>query len=211
MEQELKIQDMSQADRPREKLIAKGPDALTNAELLAVILGQGIPGCPILSVCNQLAESVGNDLSILARLTQADFCKIKGIGQAKALLLIAALELGERRKLHENDLKIIKDEQQVTRLVFPYFLKSKSPQWLLILVNHRQELLATSELQTAELEHPQLSALLKMILESGASGFWIARSSVNQKKDNSWLKGIQSGSRMLNLEFYGQVIIRLTG
>jgi len=211
MEKVKDIRDLSKADRPREKLMTKGTGALTNAELLAVLLGRGVPGHPILSLCNQLAESVGNDISILARLNYNDFCKIKGIGPAKALILIAALELGERRNVHEKGIIVINDEKELVDAMRPYFQKTTEPRFLLVLINQRRELLATAEFQPDESGYPDLPAMIKQILEAGAVGFWIARSPARLSTEKSWLKSIAHSAKMMNLIWYGRVIIKASG
>ncbi|MBS1528223.1 MAG: hypothetical protein JST19_21435 [Bacteroidetes bacterium] len=211
MEDIIEIRDLSKADRPREKLMTKGTAALTNAELLAVLLGRGVPGHPILTLCNQLAESVGNDISILARLTYNDFCKIKGIGPAKALILIAALELGERRNVHEKGMIVINDEKDLVAALGPYFKKTAEQLFLLVLINQRKELLAIAELKRNEFSYPDLPAILKQVVEAGATGFWIARSPARLNKEKSWVKSVADSAKMMSIVWYGRVIIKASG
>ncbi|WP_426671900.1 UPF0758 domain-containing protein [Mucilaginibacter sp. McL0603] len=83
-------------DRPREKLHALGADKLTNAELLAILLGTGSSELSVLDLCKKIMKSVKNDPARLLNRTAEDFCKFPGIGVAKAATLLAALELGKR-------------------------------------------------------------------------------------------------------------------
>ena len=94
----LRIKDLGVGDQPREKLIAQGVRALSDAEIVAILLGSGIPGISVLEVARRLLLSVDHNLHELARLEVADFCRFPGIGQVRAIRLVAALELGRRRE-----------------------------------------------------------------------------------------------------------------
>lgn len=84
-------------DRPREKMLAKGAEALSDSELLAIIINNGSKEKSAVALAREVLALGSNHLSELGRLTIADFQKVKGIGKAKAIALAAALELGRRR------------------------------------------------------------------------------------------------------------------
>ncbi|MEE1143354.1 MAG: DNA repair protein RadC [Bacteroidales bacterium] len=93
------IKDWDEADRPREKLMNLGRQSLTNAELLAIILGGGNKEKNAVELAKEILLSVNNNLSELSKLSYKDFCnRFKGIGPAKAISIVAALELGYRRR-----------------------------------------------------------------------------------------------------------------
>lgn len=94
----LNIKRWAAADRPREKLTLKGKSALSDAELIAILLGTGTSNLSAVDLAKNILQAVNNDLNELARLTVKDLMKIKGIGEAKAITIISALELGRRRK-----------------------------------------------------------------------------------------------------------------
>lgn len=94
----LNIKDWAAEDRPREKLALKGKAALSDAELIAILLGTGTARLSAVDLAKNILLSVNNDLNELARLSVKDLMKIKGIGEAKAITVISALELGRRRK-----------------------------------------------------------------------------------------------------------------
>ncbi len=85
-------------DRPREKLLEKGPRSLSDAELMAILIRSGSTQQSALDLCRSILAHCNNDLSALARLTVPDLMRFKGIGDAKAISIVAALELGRRRK-----------------------------------------------------------------------------------------------------------------
>lgn len=93
------IKDWDEADRPREKLMNLGRQSLTNAELLAIILGGGNKEKNAVELAKEILLSVDNNLSELSKLSYKDFCnRFNGVGPAKAISIVAALELGYRRK-----------------------------------------------------------------------------------------------------------------
>lgn len=98
VEKKLTITQWSEDDRPREKLMFKGRSSLSDAELVAILIGSGTTTESAVDVAKRILQLCEGDLNKLGRLTLKDMCKIKGIGPAKAISIIAALELGRRRK-----------------------------------------------------------------------------------------------------------------
>ncbi|HEX7754316.1 MAG TPA: UPF0758 domain-containing protein, partial [Niabella sp.] len=86
------IKDWAKDDRPREKLIARGPQSLSNSELLAILLHNGTPQKTALDLAKEVLELGSNHLSDLGKLTLSELMHVKGIGEAKAVTLSAALE-----------------------------------------------------------------------------------------------------------------------
>jgi len=91
------IKEWAEDDRPREKLLHKGPSSLSNAELIAILIGSGNQKESAVELSKRILNDVNDNFAELARLTIADLQKYKGIGEAKAITIAAALELGRRR------------------------------------------------------------------------------------------------------------------
>lgn len=94
----LTIKDWALEDRPREKLLSKGLSSLTDAELIAILIGSGIKNESAVELAKKILKAVKNNLNELGKLTVEDLMASKGIGEARAITIIAALELGRRRK-----------------------------------------------------------------------------------------------------------------
>ncbi|UYZ57608.1 RadC family protein [Hymenobacter latericus] len=92
------IKSWAEEDRPREKLLLKGRAALSDAELMAILLGSGTAKLSAVDVAKLVLAATGNDLNQLARLSVKELMRHKGIGEAKAITIVAAMELGRRRK-----------------------------------------------------------------------------------------------------------------
>ncbi|GMQ29076.1 RadC family protein [Algoriphagus confluentis] len=100
-----KISELAEEDRPREKLLLKGRSALTDAELIAILIGSGTRTMSAVDLSRMILRNVNHDLSALARLSVKDLMKFKGIGEAKAISIVSAMELGRRRKDQEPPVK----------------------------------------------------------------------------------------------------------
>ena len=100
MMEKMVIREWDEADRPREKLLEQGRRAVSNAELLAILIGSGSRKETAVELCRRLLADVDNSLSALSKLEVSELCRYNGIGEAKAITIIAAMELGggERKR-----------------------------------------------------------------------------------------------------------------
>lgn len=133
----IKISQLAEEDRPREKLLLKGKSALSDAELLAILLGSGTKSLSAVDLAKHILTSVNQDLSQLAKMSVADLKKFKGIGEAKAITIVSALELGRRRKLI-NDLPKrakISSSADVYHLMKPELMDEPIEHFYILLLN----------------------------------------------------------------------------
>jgi len=96
--EKLNINQWAEEDRPREKMAALGADHLTNAELLAILIGSGSQKESAVDLMKRLLADCNNNLNTLGKMTIRELCDYKGIGEAKAISILAACELGKRRQ-----------------------------------------------------------------------------------------------------------------
>ena len=94
----LNINQWAEEDRPREKLMRLGPSALTDAELLAILVGSGSTKEDAVTLMRHILADCNNNLNTLGKLTIRDLCRYNGVGEAKAITILAACELGKRRQ-----------------------------------------------------------------------------------------------------------------
>ena len=99
MSEKLSIANWSPDDQPREKLRDKGPEVLSNAELLAILIGSGTPGTSAVELMQTVLSSCKNNLNTLGKMSIRELMKFKGVGEAKAITILAACELGKRRQM----------------------------------------------------------------------------------------------------------------
>lgn len=167
----IRIFELAEKDRPREKLLLKGKAALSDAELIAILIGTGTAACSAVDLARMLLASVGNNLGAVARMSVSDLCKFKGIGEAKAISIISALELGRRRKEQEPPkfLKIT-GSRQIYELMRPDLHDESVEQVYLLLLNRTNGLIKKERVSqggiSASVVDPKV--VFRFALEQGA-------------------------------------------
>lgn len=153
------LKDLPQAERPRERLIRYGSDKLSLTELLAIIIGKGTPGESVAVLASRLLSKFG-DLNRLEEASIEELTKIKGIGEAKATQIKAALELG-RRLFSQEEVKgkTIQSAEDVYKLMRAEFKNKKKEHFKLILLNTRNQVIRKVSVSkgtlNASLIHPR--------------------------------------------------------
>jgi DNA repair protein RadC len=138
----IKISQLAEEDRPREKLLLKGKSALTDAELIAILIGSGTPSVSAVDLSKHILAAVNYDLRALAKLSIQDLKKFKGIGEAKAISIIAGMELGRRRKDSEPVIKPrITCSRDIYDLMRPELLDEQVEYFYLILLNRSNQVM----------------------------------------------------------------------
>lgn len=103
MTDKLSINQWAEEDRPREKLMRLGAEALSNAELLAILIGSGSPKETAVELMKRVLNGCNNNLNTLGKRTIHELCQYNGIGEAKAITILAACELGKRRQMESPE------------------------------------------------------------------------------------------------------------
>ncbi len=153
------LKDLPQAERPRERLIRYGSDKLSLTELLAIIIGKGTPGESVAVLASRLLSKFG-DLNRLEEASIEELTKIKGIGEAKATQIKAALELG-RRLFSQEEVKgkTIQTAEDVYKLMRAELKNKKKEHFKLILLNTRNQVIRKVSVSkgtlNASLIHPR--------------------------------------------------------
>lgn len=138
----IKISQLAEEDRPREKLLLKGKAVLTDAELIAILIGSGTPAMSAVDLSRHILQSVDHDLSRLSRLSIQDLKKFKGIGEAKAISIVAAMELGRRRKEAEPIKKQkITCSQDIYQIMKPELYDEVVEHFFLILLSRSNQVI----------------------------------------------------------------------
>ena len=116
----LTIKQLAESDRPREKMMQKGAEALTDAELLGILIGSGNTDESAVNLMQRILSACDNNLHQLAKWEVRDFARFKGMGPAKSITVMAALELGKRRNLQAQGERLcIKASTDIYNLFHP--------------------------------------------------------------------------------------------
>ena len=140
------ITNWSEDDRPREKLMLKGKSALSDAELIAILIGSGSKNESAVGLSKRILSSVDNHLNALGKLTITQLMSFKGIGEAKAISIIAAMELGRRRRAEEAvELKKISSSKMIFELMQPIIGELPHEEFWVLYLNRSNKVLSKSQ------------------------------------------------------------------
>ena len=173
MEKGLNILEWAEEDRPREKLLLKGRTHLTDAELIAILIGSGNRSLTAVELAKQVLQNCQNDLHQLAKYSVNDLMRFKGIGSAKAIAIISALELGRRRSLSANEQrKQIRSSQDVFEFIKPKLLDQPVEQFWILSLNRNNKVINSRLIShggvSGTVADPKV--IFKLALEDLASG-----------------------------------------
>lgn len=171
------IKNWSQDDQPREKLLYKGKAALSDAELVAILIGSGNKDESAVDLCKRILASVDNNLSALGKLSIKQLMDFKGIGEAKAISIAAALELGRRRRGEEALEKMkINSSASVYELMQPVIGELQHEEFWIIYLNNSNKVIQNKQLSKGGITGTLVDVrlVLKQALELGATGLVLA-------------------------------------
>ena len=209
------IKEWSEADRPREKLVEKGKKTLTDAELMAILIGSGSRNESAVGLCKRILASVNNNLNEVSRLSVGQLTKFKGIGEAKAISIVAGLELGRRQQLQETPVQIvIKSSNDVFLCMQPLLGDLNHEEfWVLFLSNSNKVLhkkMMSSGGQTGTLIDSKL--VFKTALEFSAVALILAHNHpsgklIPSKADKQMTERIVAGGETLSIKVLDHLIV----
>jgi len=214
-DQKLGIKAWAEADRPREKLLLQGRRSLTDAELIAILIGSGSRNETAVDLSKRILGFYQNDLAKVAKLSVKELSKFKGIGEAKAISIVAALELGRRRKESENEgpvrITCSKDAYEVLKSELSDLAHEEF--WILVL--NRANFVTSKHLvsrggQSGTIADPKV--IFKIAIENNAANIVLAHNhpSGNLKAStadvNLTKKMVQAGL-LLEIPIYDHLII----
>ena len=166
------IKKWSHDDRPREKLLNKGKAFLSDAELVAILIGSGNKEESAVALCKRILASVDNNLSTLGKLSVKQLMAFKGIGEAKAITIVAALELGRRRRSEMAlEKKQIVSSASVFELMQPIIGELQHEEFWVIYLNNSNKIILQLQLSKGGITGTLVDVrlVLKNALEVGAT------------------------------------------
>lgn len=167
------IRHWSEDDRPREKLLLKGKAALSDAELIAILIGSGSRNESAVDLSKRILKSFDNNLNALGKSTIEQLLQFKGIGEAKAIAIQAAMELGRRRRTEEAvDLLKINSSQSVFEIMQPLLGELAHEEFWIIYLNNANKIISKFQLSKGGITGTLVDVRLvfKTALSLGAVG-----------------------------------------
>ena len=167
------ITNWSEDDKPREKLMLKGKSVLSDAELIAILIGSGSRNESAVDLSKRILASVDNNLNALGKLSISQLMNFKGIGEAKAISIIAALELGRRRRAEDAvELKKVTSSKIIFEIMQPIIGELPHEEFWIIYLNNSNKVISKSQLSKGGITGTLVDVriVFKTALEMGATG-----------------------------------------
>ena len=167
------ITNWSEDDKPREKLMLKGKSVLSDAELIAILIGSGSRNESAVDLSKRILASVDNNLNALGKVSLSQLIEFKGIGEAKAISIIAALELGRRRRAEEVvELKKVTSSKIIFEIMQPIIGELPHEEFWIIYLNNSNKVISKAQLSKGGITGTLVDVriVFKTALEMGATG-----------------------------------------
>lgn len=165
----LNINQWAEEDRPREKMMHKGAEALSDAELLAILIGSGNAEESAVALMQRVLAEAGNNLHQLGKWQVSDFARFKGLGPAKSVSIMAALELGKRRTLQEQpERPLIRSSQDIYKHFHPLLCDLPTEEFWVLLLNQANRIIDKVRISRGGLD--QTTADVRTILREALIG-----------------------------------------
>lgn len=212
----LTVREWAEADRPREKMLQKGSQSLTDAELLAILIGSGSRNETVVELSRRILHECNDNLNELAQLTITDLCKrFKGIGEAKAITIVAALEMGKRRKTKDIlERKKISSSLDLFELFEPQLVDLGHEEFWVGLLNGANKVIEIRRLTQGGSRQTvvDIPMLLKMALEKSAQAVVVAHNHPSGQnrpshEDDVITRRIKAGCDAIGITFLDHIII----
>jgi len=202
-------------DRPREKFIQKGSEALSDSELLAILIRSGTPDRSALVVAQEILTLANDNLSLLAKLQFKDLLSVKGIGPTKAITLMTALELGKRRRLSEAvDRFTISSSKDAFDLMKPILEDLSAEQFWAVYLNNANKVLSQQKISEGGMTATivDIRLILKRALELNATALVLCHNHPSgalnpSEADVSLTEKVKKAAKLMDIQLLDHIIV----
>lgn len=209
------IKNWSQDDQPREKLKERGKGSLSDAELVAILIGSGSAGESAVDLSKRILSRVDHKLNALGKLSIKELMAFKGIGQAKAITITAALELGRRRR--EEDASIVKkiaSSREVYEIMQPILGDLPHEEFWILYLNNSNRIITKCQLSKGGITGTMVDVrlVLKKALEVGATALVLCHNHPSgtlkpSRADKDITEKLKSGASSVDIRVLDHLII----
>lgn len=212
------IRQWSEDDRPREKLLLKGKAALSDAELVAILIGSGSRNETAVDLSKRILASANNNLNALGKLSVAQLVHFKGIGDAKAIAIVAAMELARRRRAEEAaELYKITSSNSIFEIMQPILGELPHEEFWIIYLNNSNKVILKTQLSKGGITGTLVDVRLvfKTALEIGATGVILCHNHPSgalkpSDADKQITRKLKSAGENLDIKILDHVIVTET-
>lgn len=211
----LSIRNWSVEDRPREKMLTSGTQSLSDAELIALLIGSGTKSISAVDLARQILYLAGNNLDKLGRFSITDLKKLKGIGEAKAISILAALELGRRRKVADGLIEIkITGSADVFSLMHPILSDLTYEEFWVVFLNRSNKVIGKRKISQGGITGTvtDIRIILKNALENLATSIILCHNHPSgnlqpSEADISITRRLKESSALMDISLLDHLIV----
>ncbi|MBQ4353195.1 MAG: DNA repair protein RadC [Prevotella sp.] len=213
--EKLNINQWAEEDRPREKLMRQGAEALSDAELLAILVGSGSTKETAVELMKRVLSECDNNLNTLGKMTISELCKYNGIGEAKAITIIAACELGKRRQ-HEKvkERKKISNSQDIYEYMHPMMQDLNTEEAWVLLMNQNFKLIKSARISRGGITETSVDVriIIKEAVLANATVIALCHNHPSgniepSAEDNRITEKVRMACKTMRLHFLDHVIV----
>jgi len=211
----LSIKNWAVEDRPREKMLSRGIQSLTDVELIALLIGSGIRKVSAVDLARQILHLAGNNLDKLGKYTVPDLKKLKGIGQARAITIVAALELGRRRKQSDSpEYAKITSSNEVFNLMHPLLSDLAHEEFWVLILNRSNKVIDKQKISQGGITGTvtDIRLILKMAIDNLATSMILCHNHPSgnlqpSDADISITRRLKESSSLMDISLLDHIII----
>jgi len=215
MTERLSINQWAEEDRPREKMMLQGASALTNAELLAILIGSGNAEDSAVELMRKVLSDYRNNLNELGKASIDELCRYKGIGPAKAITILAASELGKRRKEETvEERRVIAMSKDVYEYLHPLMCDLPTEECWVLLLNQASKLIDKVRISTGGLNATAVDVrcILREALLKRATAFALCHNHPSgnirpSREDDLLTREVNRAAECMNIRLVDHVIL----
>lgn len=209
------INEWAEEDRPREKMMQKGAGVLSDAELLAILIGSGSQGESAVELMRRVLSACNNNLNDLGKWECADFSKYKGFGSAKSTKVMAALELGKRRKVQEVKERVqIMCSNDIYHIFHPMLCDLPQEEFWVLLLNQSNKMIDKIRISTGGIDgtYADVRSILREAILQRATGLALVHNHPSGNPtpslgDTRVTRTVHEGAQTMNIRLMDHVII----
>ena len=213
--EKLTIRQLAEEDRPREKMMTKGSEALSDAELIAILIGSGNANESAVTLSQRMLASCSGDLNSLGKWGLENFCTFKGMGPAKSLTVMAALELGRRRKLQERKERTrITSSIDIYELFHPLMADLPTEEFWVLLLNRSNRVIDKVRISSGGIDQTtaDVRTILREALLARATQMVLIHNHPSgniqpSQEDKRITERIKGAGRLMNISVIDHVIV----
>lgn len=213
--EKLTIRQLAEEDRPREKMMTKGSEALSDAELIAILIGSGNADESAVTLSQRMLASCSGDLNSLGKWGLENFCTFKGMGPAKSLTVMAALELGRRRKLQERTERTrITSSVDIYELFHPLMADLPTEEFWVLLLNRSNRVIDKVRISSGGIDQTtaDVRTILREALLARATQMVLIHNHPSgniqpSQEDKRITERIKGAGRLMNISVIDHVIV----